>query len=172
MKSKFSKLLLIFLLPALAISCSKKDANKEDVKADKNITEKKEVKEKKEIKEVSVSSLNGKIDKAEVILANPKGIYYKQVKEKWKVKEFNFSVYEMAYDKKKGILVGMNKAQTLVKAVNINTGKVLWKRKLDLKKPEKLEERQAEGDETEYISLQDTEASRDNSSPSFTYDGD
>jgi len=173
MKSGFSKFLLLFASFILVFSCSK-GADTEKKEKEVKSTEKKEVKvEKKEIiKDVQVSSLNGKIDKEEVILANPKGIYFEQVKEKWKVKDFSFSVYEMAYNEKKGILVGMNKEQTLIKAVNINTGKVLWKRKLDLKKPEKLEERKAEGDETEYVSLQEGEASRDNTAPSFTFDGD
>ncbi len=173
MKSSFSKFLLLFISIILVTSCSK---GKEDAKKNNEIkkSDKKEVavSKKEKIKDVSISSLNGKLDKDTAILANPKGIYYEQLKEKWKVKDFNFSVYEMAYNEKKGILIGMNKNQTLVKAVNINTGKVLWKRKLDLKKPEKLEERKSETDETEYVSLQEGEASRDNSAPSFTFDGD
>jgi hypothetical protein len=172
MNTNFSKFLLLFISFIIAFSCSK-DAKKttdKDVKTD----DKKQVSldKKEELKDVSIESLNGKLDKEDVVLANPDGTYFEQVKEKWKIKDFNFSVYEMAYDEKKGVLVGMNKEKTLVKAVNVNTGKVLWKRKIDLKKAEKLEERKSEEDETEYISLQEGEASRDNSEPSFTFDGD
>ena len=169
MKKRFFGFLFFLFSVILLISCSG------DKKKDKKVKEEKKavkVEKKEDVKDVDIKSLNGKLDKEEVVLADPKGIYFEELKPKWKVKDFNFSVYEMAYDEKKGILVGMNKEQTLVKAVNINTGKVLWKRKLDLKKPEKLEERKSETDETEYISLQEGEAARDNSIPSFTYDGD
>ncbi len=161
------KKVLILLLTLLTIVSCEKSKKIEEVKKTEET-----VKEEIPVSDDQVlEGLNKNISKTNVVLADTEGIYYEPLKNKWKIESFKFSVYELAYDEKKGILVGMTKEQDKLKGINVKDGKVLWETKIELQKPEKLEKKKETESKTEYITLEEQEAGRDNSAPSFAYDG-
>ncbi len=167
------RFLLVISILLLLFSCGKKGEEKQKTVVSKESeTVKEDSSESNEISENQfLDTLNKKVERESINLAEKDGSYYKPINRRWKTDDFSFSVYELAYDEKKGVLVGMNKEQTEIKAIHIKTGKTVWKTKLNLTKPEKLDKKEETKDRVEYITLEEQDPGRDNSEPSFAYDG-